>query len=487
MRMLGGAWSGCLVLAVALTTPLSAQTDETVAPQAASEASRPASATSASGDSHTLPELQRAAQRSSPAVQAVQHKIAAAEAQLDEAWVSPFFQFEATGSVALAPHQQGNPIFSPDSQLPLGNEWGPVGKIGVQGAVPLWTFGKLEGARDAARAGVEAAEHERAKTRAELRFDVRRAYFALQLALDSQQMLVEGNRKLDDALERLDEMLETDDASVTQMDRYRLAAARSEVRARESEVERLERSSREALEILTDLEDVRVPECPSQPLPMPDEPLDWYQRAAQAHRPEAHMLDAAIDARQANVDVNQARYFPDLALALQASTSRAPGITDQNNPFVQDPANYNSLGAALVARWSLDLWGNVYRVERAERELLQTQAQRRHAFRGMGVEVGAAYAELQDAKRRLEAWEEGERDTRKWFVTAAQGYQVGTVEPRELVDAIRAYFGARFKHLQAIHDYNVAVAKLERVVGMPLLDDQAWNQSCEPLEAGIAP
>jgi outer membrane protein TolC len=86
---------------------------------------------------------------------------------------------------------------------------------------------------------------------------------------------------------------------------------------------------------------------------------------------------------------------------------------------------------------------------------------------------------VEDARRREEAWSDGERQTRSWFVAAAQAYQIGTIGPKELVDAVKAYFTARFNHLEAIRAYNTSLAELERAIGSPLLSSDAWAQRCE--------
>ncbi len=421
--------------------------------------------------------LARAEQRW-PGVSAAQHKIAAAEARLEEAWVSPFFQLNATGTFAMTPGARGTPVFSPDSQLPLDNPWGPSLGVRVEGAIPLYTFGKLGAARDAARAGIRAAEEEREKTRAQLRLDVRRAYFALGLALDAQQMMGEGRSKLDRAVRRLDERIAADDPDVNEMDRWRLAATLAEIEGRASEAERLGRVSREALEVLSGEEGFDVPDCAMAPVEIPARPLSWYQQAARLHRPELGLLHAGLAARDAAATAARAQYFPDLALALSAGLTWTPGITNQSNPFIPDPANAPSLGAGLVARWSLDLYGTSRRVARAEQERLEVHDRLDEAGAGVDIEVANVFEELADARRREAAWGRGHRETRAWFVAAAQAYQVGTIEPRDLVDAVRAYFSARFAHGQAIHDVNVASAKLERAVGVALLAAEAWEPAC---------
>ncbi|MFW6066876.1 MAG: TolC family protein [Myxococcota bacterium] len=422
--------------------------------------------------------LTRRAERTFPSVAATSRAIEAAREQLSEAKVSPFFQFEATAAFTVMPDARGTSAYSPDSELPLGNAWSPALRLAVEGALPLYTFGKLRAARKAARAEVDATVAERDQTLAELRYDVRRAYFGLQMALDLKQMISEGRPRLVHALERLEERLSEDDPDANNMDKWRLASALAEVNARASEADRLEATARAALGILTGLPRVRVPDCPLQPVAYETAPLERYVRRATEFRPETRMLQAATEAREADVQRHQARYFPDIGLALSAGYSYAPGVTDQNNPFVYDLVNRRTLGAALVARWSLDLWGNVHRVRRAEAQLAETEAQAHRASKGIDLEVRKTYETVLDARRREEAWAEGEREGRSWFVAAVQAYQVGSAEPRDLVDALKAYFMARYSHLEAIRELNEALAELERVSGRRLVPPDGWEEPC---------
>lgn len=422
-------------------------------------------------------QLVQRAERTYPGMSAAQARIRAARAQLDEAWVSPFFQSWITAGVSLAPEVRGSPIFSPDPQLPIDNPWQPVLGFSIEGIIPLWTFGKLPAARDAARAGVRAAEADRTRVRQQLRYDVRRAYFGLQLALDLRQMFDEGLPAIREAAERLEAQIAEGDAEANELDQYRLATALAEIEAREADAIRLEQTTRQALVILTGVRHFRIPPCPIEPVEVELEPRAHYVAQATERRPEVRMLEAAVRARQAGLDVAQAGFFPDLALAYRFGTTYAPGITDQGNPFVIDQANYTSIQAGLVLRWSLDLWGNVHRVDRASALLDDTRERSREASRGLELEVSEAYESAQAAQRQVEAWGRGRRSARRWFIAAAQGRDVGTVEARDLVDAARAYFGARFGHLKAIHDYNAALANLERTSADRLV--HAWQPPCE--------
>jgi outer membrane protein TolC len=417
------------------------------------------------------------ARSESPTLRAEQHRIEAARARLDEATFSPFFQLTATALATISPEARGTPVVSPDPQLPLSNTWRPVVRVGVEGAIPLYTFGKLSGARDAARAGVRAADNERARADAGLVFDVRRAYYTLQFALDVDQMFREGEDKLESAVRTLEERIADNDPEVSEHDRWRLSTTLAELAARRSEATRAQVSAREALRILSGLDAVEPPECPLALVELELAPLDEYRATAAESRPEIGLLRAARAAREAERDVVRAQYFPDLALTLSASYSYGPGITDQLNPFVVDQANYTSLGAGLVARWSLDIVGNVFREQRVDALYLETEERAAEARRGIALDVATAYYEVEEAGDREEAWRAGHRDARAWFVASASAYQVGALDSRDLVDAVRAYFNARFSHVNAIRDYNIAIAKLERAAGAPIVPENAWESA----------
>jgi outer membrane protein TolC len=306
-------------------------------------------------------------------------------------------------------------------------------------------------------------------------FDVRRAYFGTQLSLDLQAMISEGKDKLRNAVDKLDARLKADDPRVRQNDYWRLVSALSEIESRESEALRLEASARAALEILSGFKPAIVPECPLEAVQSEVLELGEHLERAIENRPELHQLQAARSAKDANLTVKRAGYLPDIILALAASFARTPGITDINNPFVIDRGNFAGAFAGLVAKWKLDFAGTSARVKAAKAEIESLKAKAEEAEQGIEVEVTALFEQLQDAKRRLGSWTRSEKETRKWFVSAGQGYEVGTTEARELVDAIEAYFSARSKRLMATAEYNLAIAGLEKATSMPLVAEKGWR------------
>ena len=415
-----------------------------------------------------------------PGLKAAEADIEAAQARLDEARLSPFFQFEGQARFFVAPAARGTAIFSPDPQIPWSNRWGPGGELGVQGGIPIYTFGKIRSGKKAARAGIKASESAKDLTLNRVVFDVRRAYYGVQLALDLQALISEGKDQLRNTVDKLRERLDADDPSVQQKDYFRLATALAEVESRESEALRLEASARAALELLTGIRPAVVPECPLEVVGSEVIELGDHVERALANRPEVFQLDAAREARDANLVVKRAGYLPDIILALSATFARTPGITDIQNPYVIDRGNFAGAFFGLVAKWKLDFAGTNARVKTAKAEIAALKAQTTEAKLGIELEVNDLYERLQDAKRRVGSWSRSEKEARKWFITSAQGYEVGTMDSREYVDSLTAYFSARSNRLMAMAEYNLAIAALEKATNVPMVSEKGWRPAdCE--------
>ena len=415
-----------------------------------------------------------------PALDAASSDLAAAQARFNEARLSPFFQFEGQARLFVTPGARGTAVFSPDPQIPWANPWGPGGELGVQGGIPLYTFGKYRAGKKAAAAGVTTAEYDAELTKNQVVFDVRRAYFGVQLALDLQAMINEGKDKLRSAVDKLGARLEADDPDVKQQDYFRLVAALSEIESRESEALRLEATGRRSLELLTGVEPAVVPECALEAVESEVVELGEHVDRAMANRPEVFQLEAGRHARDADLVVQRAGYLPDIILALSASFARTPNITDIQNPFVIDRGNFAGAFFGLVARWKLDFAGTSARVKRAKAEIESLRAKTEEARIGIELEVNTLYEQLLDARRRMTSWTRSEKEARKWYVSAGQGYEVGTQDSRDFVDAVSAYFTARTNRLMATADYNITIAALEKATNMPMVKEKGWRPvACE--------
>jgi len=399
-----------------------------------------------------------------PKIHEARARLAQKQAQLWQAKTAPYSDFTLTAGLGLAPTVRGTSVYSPNDDVSLSSNMALAWQVGVDGAIPLWTFGKIDNLWDAAQAQVSVGEHEVRKERNEVSLSVRRAYYGAQLARDSLALIVEALSRIDRYLKRL--AARVDEGEGDDIELLKLRMYRAELEARHSEARRQETIALSGLRFLTGVKgSLDIPDEPLAKSRHTLAPLAHYMSAARLFRPEINMARAGIAARRAQLRIEEARYFPDLALGLSAKWARAPEVTDQVNPFVRDNGNFLSYGAALVLRWKLDFLPQTARIAQAEAQLEEIRATERFALGGVGVEVEQAFAEAQDAARRLDAYTRAARYARQWLIKVQQGIDIGTFEDEDIVEPAKEYALKRFAQMSAVFDYNIAVAKLGLATG----------------------
>ena len=422
------------------------------------------------------------AERAYPGLVAARHKIAASDAQLDEAWVAPFFPVSVTGFMSLAPTARGNSTYSPDvfAQNPLVTETGYIARVTADTGVPIspWTWVRLGRVRDAARAGVRASRGEEARARLELRANVRKAFFGVQSSRDALYLIERAESYIATAREQLANARRADGGTAGPNDEAQLEMAAEELAVQRATATRGGNLARAALGLLTGVGDaIDVPDEPLCPYRVELGSLSRHLTRARLHRPEVDMVAAGVAARQAAVSIQEWAYLPDLALGLTAAVSTAPTMAEQPNPFSANNNNYAYWGGGLVLRWNFDPIVNRQRVRRLSEELAMTQAQQTLALGGIALEVTDAYERAREFQAIEAARDRQERWGFQWFTAVFTQFQAGAVEVSDLLSPLRQYLTARAGHIQAINELDAALSQLAMVTGQSDMDG-APSEEC---------
>lgn len=422
------------------------------------------------GHTFTLAECLALTDRNHPNLWAARARLASTHAQLDEAKWLPFWQWNAGSNFGVLPPITGTIGYTAAPVSALGTSFGssvqPAFSLDIGGVIPLYTFGKIEAGKNAAEAQVRYFEWDLEKWRNFARMDVRRAYFGLQLARDARYIIDDALQRLSKAIDGLSSKLEKGDTSVDEIDKLRLLVYRDEVIARAGEATRGETYALAALRFLTGVQTAF--DIPDEPLKKPDVPLApvvRYLSAARLFRPEVSQARAGIAARQAQVDLQRARYFPDFGIGLSGTYAVAPSVATQNTALAPNPFNHFYGIAGLGFRWSLDLLPNSARVARTEADLEEARALLRMALGGIAVEVENAHAVVVEAKNREESWSRAEHRAKQWISTVQDSIDLGTKNENAMNEPLRVYVNARVSHIYALMDFNIALSDLARVSG----------------------
>jgi outer membrane protein TolC len=400
---------------------------------------------------------------SGPRVEMVEGDREAAAARVDEADAARYPKIKATAFGTISPEIRcvDTPRLCLETQ-PKNFAFkfsGFYGSAQIDLTQPLYTFGKIDHARSAARAGLAAQQSLADEAAGDQASDAARAYWGLKVARELGGMLEDGIEEIEKAKAQFDEK-----SGVTIQDRQRVAVLLAEAKAQRAEAAQSEAQALAGLRAVTNTPDADADDLP---LAAVDRPV-----------PDAKSLAAAADRRPQSVAANygaraadelaafeRAQYFPDIALVGSAVISHAQGVDDPPSAFAYDPFRRTGAGLVLGVQWTLEPWNVKARADRARGEAHKMRAQSALAAIGARYDAETAWADAQSAHDKVAAAEEGEKAARTWLASVLQNEAVGTAEARDLADAYLAWFQMRARWATSVFQWNVAVVRLGRATG----------------------
>jgi outer membrane protein, multidrug efflux system len=446
---------------------------------------------------YTLPEAIARVNQIYPGVLAARDGVASADAQLSQAnrqwWPTGQLTFGLTGSPEMRcidpmTGQAWNAT-DPKTGMITGNQFraeqqclttdtvdlrsgeqvlpyhGVAFNLGVNLVQPLYTFGKIEAAKRAARAGIEVAKAQVDKDRAEVTFNVTRAYWLLKWARSAAGTLDDGIARLKEWVKKINDEIDKGKSSYTENDLVRIKLALDTAELTALDIDKARELGLAGLRMLTDDTDADIDEEDLDLSELSEQSLSFYEDAAVVHRPEARMVVAGAAAAKAGRQLQLANLMPDVGIAASFTYSYAQSIDDPQNGFMNHP---NALGAglSLALRYNLDVPQRLATFSKSRADEQMAQQRRLQALGGISIEIENAWLDARNARRRSDLLQHSEKVARGWYNAVDQSLQVGVADSRDLVDAARNFFELRLRHLQSIMDFNMAVASLKQAAGV---------------------
>ena len=345
---------------------------------------------------------------------------------------------------------------------------GPFIRVEVNALQPIFTWGRIDAANDAADSGARARKFLVDDTANAIRTRVVQLVMGIRLTSRLLSIGADVQGALKQADERVQKSLKANDGEITPEDRYRIEIFRSQLTQRIADGERALRVARVGLAATLAMEPDQL-QLRDDPLPDTAQirPPDLVAALADSEkqRPDLKALDNGILAKEADVRASRGELFPQIGIVGQFAYSRAPGRDTITNPYIGDYFNALTIGAALGIKQNLSFWTVITRTNKKEAELDTLRKQRAGAVRAIRVEVETAVADLNAAITKREASAKAVAAGRSWFRSATLNFGVGVADGRDLIDAYRGYAEAQYGDAQATFDLLAAQARLEQVTG----------------------
>jgi outer membrane protein TolC len=384
----------------------------------------------------------------------------AASARIDEADAARLPRIKGTAFATVSPEIHCDDPATCITTHPTNFSWdfhGLFGGAELDVTQPLYTFGKIEHARNAARAGLDAQAALADEAAGDQVSDAVRAYWGLKLARELGGMLDDGIEQIEDAKKHFDE-----NKGITITDRQRVAVLLAQAKSQRADAAQGEAQALAGLRAVTgdpsaDIDDAE--------LAVVERTLPAVKDLAIEHRPQRLAAVKGATAADELADMQTAYYFPDIALVGTALASGAQGVDVPPSVFANNPYNRYGLALVLGLSWTIEPWNVKARADRAKADAHKAHAQSELAALGAQYDAETALAEANAAHTKVDAAATGEKAARTWLASVLQNEAIGTAESRDLVDAYVAWFTLRAQWATAVVGFNVAVVRLGRATG----------------------
>ncbi|MCC6219913.1 MAG: efflux RND transporter permease subunit, partial [Deltaproteobacteria bacterium] len=185
---------------------------------------------------------------------------------------------------------------------------------------------------------------------------------------------------------------------------------------------------------------------------------------ALTNRPHIKRLKLLIDASKQGVKVEKADYWPVVVAVGSYGVEKSRFSNDLSDTL-------NGWRARIEANWKIfDSWQTSSRIAERQSEVLNAEAALRQARLDVEVEAKQAYSSLREARTLLKASRKVVETAEESVRLAINRINAGAGIQLDLLNAQVALTEARLNEVQALYDYNLAVARMKRATGKGVTD-----------------
>ena len=430
----------------------------------------------------TLEEACDLARQHSPQVEAQRHSVEAAEAQLTQAtyYWTPKLSFRSE----FGPMPKVTDLKSTVDDVwdYIANSWGFTMRNYLDFWIPLFTSTKVYNTRELAKIGLKVEELRVENEILNVEYDVSRAYIGLQLAIAAGDVLQEAEdyvQRIQDGYDKLREEAEENEdgeSSVKETDQYRIDIARTHLGRLRNDVAAKRNYAEHALAIHTGLSlPIRVEEMNFDRDPVVLKKAEEIQELAHQYRGDLKLLEQSVAAADLRAHIEWLNWWPDLVLGGQVYYKYSNAVPKLDpaveNFYYSDGNNAHGFTMGFILTWNVDPVRQAFRVREMNAQAERTRTQRDLAIAGIDLEVLSEYQTTANCLANIELTYQSRRAAKRILTQEMLNYEAGTGDVDAMIAALRAYIEQRSMYLQALHDFRVALVKLQKVTGVMRTSD----------------
>lgn len=357
--------------------------------------------------------------------------------------------------------------------------WAIFTRAEVSAVQPLFSWGALKNAVNAARSAAVAAQKQFEKQKADLRLRLFDLYQSYLLTSEILRLLDEAEGQIADIQKQLKEKQNEKNSDFDDSDEYKFEIYKSEFDIRAAEV----RQNAETTQRIWNY----VLQADSGTVYMPDtyfldpstrdiKEVAYYRSKALSKRAEINAAEAGIEAAEYGMQALKQKNYPTLFLGLSASYANTPNRPRQSNPFIINNSNYATATFGLGIRQNLNFFSISNDLEKGRVQKKQAKSLKEAAVDGIVLEINEAYKEASLSRIKVNKTDDALVTSKKWLRQEQLDYDFGTGETKDLIDAMKKELELRVRLKREIFQFNTNMAELYRKSGLPITKTMTKEQ-----------
>ncbi len=388
--------------------------------------------------------------------------------QIREAWADALPNLSFSGiytrnfksPVTFLPEIIINPQGDPNEFIPVKFSARNSYVFNLNVEQPIFQAGKISGGLNAARHFKEfsAAGYNAVKT--EVVFQVKRAYYTVKL---NEQLLAINRQSLEQQLANLRNTRKLfEQGQVSELDTLRAWVEYSNLQPQVIRAENQLRISKNRLKELIGLQLDEPVTLVTELTQEQRNDISYEQVEAQAlkNRPELRQLEYQAEILKENIRIVRSDHFPKLFL------SGSYQEVAQSNTFDFGDGLQSSLSGAV--RLEVPIFQGFRtsaRVQQAKIDYRNAQHEINRFRENLKIEVNSIFLRVKEAEKRIQVQEHAVTQAERALFMAQRRYNEGAGTQLEQSDALLALNITKTNHVQAIYDYRIALAELDKAIG----------------------
>ena len=334
---------------------------------------------------------------------------------------------------------------------------------------PIYTWGALRGAVEAASASADLEEARAQETIFGASLRAAELYYNVLLTNELKRLVDRAGDVVAMAMEEINRLLEEGDPEVDDADRYEVLITQQEYERRIVEVNQVRQTAHAALRrqlMVADSTRIVPVRDALEPLTFVLENLDFYQQSALQYRPEILQAEAGLAATDALVRVARADYYPQGAFGLTLSVSGASNRFRQPNPYISDGFRRTSARTGIGLLQKLNFKQTRARVAQAEAHRNSVQYLAIAAEQGVLAELEQSWRHVIIQEAALAAKDSSLAISKEWLRVEQINFDLDLGDTENLVKAVQANLTLEAEYYEAVSRYNMSIMKLLADAGL---------------------